>query len=605
MAPPHLEHDYTTDEDEAQFRPLRKLSTKRHSDITGPGRASPVVRPEVVDPADLPRIDAGVEDYAEDEYFFKREAVQRSDSIPRHNRAASSPATAILSPRQEEIEFNRGLGYGFGTAHTTDEKATKQQYEDSAFEAALDEPQVEPHMLNNFVQATVSNLQHGSSATSGSRSAISHAGLGAYSTGSSSFESRKMPEFFSHAVFQTVLHNPTIVHQLHKFAQARMCGENIEFLTRVDKYHKLLDEVSKSVGEIHRDFLSNKAPSQVRLSDQVLSRANKQMKSSLSTAVPMLESVFVNAHIDVERLVYTEIYPKYVRHQLSISAAKALGGERTKFAGLGDCFVLTDPAKADNPILFASDGFVKVTGYSRNEIIPRNCRFLQNQDTDRETVRRLKAAIDVREESVELLLNQKKNGEPFWNLLYTTPLYDANGKLAFFLGGQINCSTTIHSASDVLRILSHSEDGNEEQAQSRTLSPPPVKPARSRGLFSAFRTNSRSTIHQRAPGMEENLINQFGEMPLNSQITRFQNAYSNVRPATLHFYTSLTANTAPSTSSSTTPPGSSPSPPPALSNLSSPSKRNPPSMPKQSAATCSSSSPTTAPARSDSTSSPQ
>lgn len=73
---------------------------------------------------------------------------------------------------------------------------------------------------------------------------------------------------------------------------------------------------------------------------------------------------------------------------------------------------------ADNPIVFASDGFVKVTGYTRPEIVPRNCRFLQGAHTDRQAVARLRNAIHEQKESVELLLNYKKNGDPFWNLLY-------------------------------------------------------------------------------------------------------------------------------------------------------------------------------------------
>jgi len=51
--------------------------------------------------------------------------------------------------------------------------------------------------------------------------------------------------------------------------------------------------------------------------------------------------------------------------------------DREKFFGLGDCFCLTDPSLEDNPIVSASDGFIKVTGYSREEVIPHNCRFLQ------------------------------------------------------------------------------------------------------------------------------------------------------------------------------------------------------------------------------------
>ena len=68
-------------------------------------------------------------------------------------------------------------------------------------------------------------------------------------------------------------------------------------------------------------------------------------------------------------------------------------------------------------LIFA--GFVKVTGYARNEIIPRNCRFLQTKQTDRESVARIKKSCMEPAESVELLLNERKNGEPFWNLLYT------------------------------------------------------------------------------------------------------------------------------------------------------------------------------------------
>lgn len=72
--------------------------------------------------------------------------------------------------------------------------------------------------------------------------------------------------------------------------------------------------------------------------------------------------------------------------------------------------------------MFASDGFIKVTGYSRTDIIPRNCRFLQGKYTDIAAVKRIKVSIETKQESVELLLNYRKNGEPFWNLLYVGKL---------------------------------------------------------------------------------------------------------------------------------------------------------------------------------------
>lgn len=159
--------------------------------------------------------------------------------------------------------------------------------------------------------------------------------------------------------------------------------------------------------------------SQVNLDNAVLVQINKNLKQLLSKTMPNMESIFVTAQNDIEKLIATDIYPRFVRHQMTMSATRALATNVNKYGGLGDAFVLTNPNKADNPIVYASDGFVKVTGFKRNEIIPRNCRFLQTRQTDRESVKRIKMSLDHPAECVELLLNERKNGEPFWNLLYT------------------------------------------------------------------------------------------------------------------------------------------------------------------------------------------
>lgn len=338
----------------------------------------------------------------------------------------------------------------------------------------------------------------------------------------------RLPDFFAPEVFQVVLHNPTTSHQLLKFSQSRLCGENLEFLDKVDKYNTLLNEVAKYMFEIHRDYISVNADNQINIAESLLIKVNKDLKGALASTLPKLETVFVDSQNEIERLVAMDIYPRFVRHQMTMSAAKALAGDRGKYAGLGDCFVLTDPAKADNPILYASDGFVKVTGYERNEIIPRNCRFLQNRHTDTSAVKRLRQAIDSRQESVELLLNQKKNGEPFWNLLYTTPLFDAAGNVVFFLGGQINCSTTIHNATDVLKILSQTND-TDERAANGVMSPEPQRNvSRTSKFFSSFRSKSQAEP-QRQPGMEEGLLNKIEKMNLRKQMDTFYTAYSKVR----------------------------------------------------------------------------
>ena len=177
-------------------------------------------------------------------------------------------------------------------------------------------------------------------------------------------------------------------------------------------------------------------------------------------------------------------------------------------------------------IVFASDGFVQVTGYTRKEIIPRNCRFLQGQSTHQASVKRLRRRIEKKEESVELILNYKKTGEPFWNLLYTTPLRDSHGKVIFFLGGQINCSTTIHSSSDVLKILAQSKDTEENQSI-RSTSPVAVKTPPAPRFLNAFRSSTPS-VEPRAPGMEDKLLDKIENLPWAKQADTFYTAYSNV-----------------------------------------------------------------------------
>ena len=282
--------------------------------------------------------------------------------------------------------------------------------------------------------------------------------------------------------------------------------------------------------EIHQSYTSNEAPKQLGVNVNVLRRINGEIRQATTSTLPSMESVFTEAQSETEALLRTAVYPRFVKYQMTNSASKALSTDREKYQGLGDCFCLTDPNKADNPILFASDGFVGVTGYSRSEIIPRNCRFLQGNYTDRTATTRLRASIEAEEETVELLLNYRKNGEPFWNLLYVAPLYDVNGKLVFFIGGQINCSTTIRSNTDVLRILSMSDELEDDREAAVSIQG--QKPARRR-LFGFTRKESTPRLPQstkkvevRDTGMEPALLKQIEKLNFRSQMEQFYTAYS-------------------------------------------------------------------------------
>nr|AML77132.1 putative LOV domain-containing protein [Hafniomonas reticulata] len=105
-------------------------------------------------------------------------------------------------------------------------------------------------------------------------------------------------------------------------------------------------------------------------------------------------------------------------------------------------FVLADPHLPDCPIVHASDQFLQMTGYSREEVIGRNCRFLQGPDTDPRDVQRIRDALkspDPKPVTVSLL-NYRKDGSPFWNCLHLAPMRDSSGTIMFIIGVQLDLS---------------------------------------------------------------------------------------------------------------------------------------------------------------------
>nr|AML76648.1 putative LOV domain-containing protein [Lupinus polyphyllus] len=106
-------------------------------------------------------------------------------------------------------------------------------------------------------------------------------------------------------------------------------------------------------------------------------------------------------------------------------------------------FVISDPRLPDNPIIFASDSFLELTEYTREEILGRNCRFLQGPETDMSTVDKIRDAIREQREITVQLINYTKSGKKFWNLFHLQPMRDQKGELQYFIGVQLDGSDHI------------------------------------------------------------------------------------------------------------------------------------------------------------------
>lgn len=97
-------------------------------------------------------------------------------------------------------------------------------------------------------------------------------------------------------------------------------------------------------------------------------------------------------------------------------------------------FVITDPSLQDNPIVYASDDFLSLTGYSREEVLGRNCRFLQGTETSPAKVAQIRKTVASGEDCTVTLINYTADGTAFWNSLFIAALRDAQNNIVNFIG---------------------------------------------------------------------------------------------------------------------------------------------------------------------------
>ncbi|XP_073310626.1 phototropin-2-like isoform X3 [Primulina huaijiensis] len=132
-------------------------------------------------------------------------------------------------------------------------------------------------------------------------------------------------------------------------------------------------------------------------------------------------------------------------------------------------FVITDPRIHDNPIIFASDNFLELTEYAREDILGRNCRFLQGPETDRETVSKIRDAIDKQMETTVLLINYTKSGKKFWNLFHLQPMRDQKGNLQYFIGVQLDKTNLIETPRNRLPESTEQESAKLAKATAENV----------------------------------------------------------------------------------------------------------------------------------------
>ncbi len=102
------------------------------------------------------------------------------------------------------------------------------------------------------------------------------------------------------------------------------------------------------------------------------------------------------------------------------------------------CFVIVDLERADQPVIYANKAFYDLTKFPKEEVVGKNCRFLQGELTSQKAIESISEAVKNKQAVRQDIINYKKTGEPFWNRLVLLPFSEDSHE--FFLGVQMDIS---------------------------------------------------------------------------------------------------------------------------------------------------------------------
>lgn len=117
-----------------------------------------------------------------------------------------------------------------------------------------------------------------------------------------------------------------------------------------------------------------------------------------------------------------------------------------------DGIVVAEQEGEDNILIYVNPAFERLTGYSSNEILYRDCRFLQNDDRDEAVLTLIRQAIDNGQPCRQRLRNYRKDGSAFWNELSITPVYNESDKLTYFIGIQKDVTEQVEAQERVAQL---------------------------------------------------------------------------------------------------------------------------------------------------------
>ncbi|WP_433801800.1 SpoIIE family protein phosphatase [Actinomycetospora sp. CA-084318] len=125
-------------------------------------------------------------------------------------------------------------------------------------------------------------------------------------------------------------------------------------------------------------------------------------------------------------------------------------------------FTISDPDREQNPLVWVNPAFTRLTGYDLDEVLGRNCRFLQGPNTDPTSISRIRAALADERPITEVLLNYRRDGTAFWNQVSISPVFDGGGRVVNFVGVQADVTERVMVENERRAALAAAEETREQ-----------------------------------------------------------------------------------------------------------------------------------------------
>jgi diguanylate cyclase (GGDEF)-like protein/PAS domain S-box-containing protein len=118
---------------------------------------------------------------------------------------------------------------------------------------------------------------------------------------------------------------------------------------------------------------------------------------------------------------------------------------------------ITDASLPDGPLIYVNPAFERITGYLREEVLGRNCRFLQGNDLDQPELEEIRQALRESRGGYAVLRNYRKDGSMFWNELFVSPVHDEAGRTTHYIGVQNDISSRRKAEEGLIYLANHDE----------------------------------------------------------------------------------------------------------------------------------------------------